>query len=84
MRCGKTGRNLDIRGNDLSRIEGMSGLVEILRIDNKKGENPQSRCGRQWQAEAREIGQMAEVLESISGELGNIGRQEQLEVGRQS
>jgi len=35
--CGQVGRNLDIRGEELSQMEGMRSLEEILRIDKEKG-----------------------------------------------
>ena len=51
------------KGQQVKWTEGMSSLVEILRKYNEKGENPRSRCGRQWWAEGREAGQMAQWVE---------------------
>lgn len=38
--CGQEGSNLDIREEELSQMEGMGSLEEILRTNKGKGENP--------------------------------------------
>ena len=38
--CGKAGINLDIKGEELSQMEGMRNLEEILRLRRRREKTP--------------------------------------------